>query len=126
MQESGTQGECQQQNETDRGQSSVGDGLAFALRGAGLGAMPTSVQKAMFEGPVLRQIVPAVVLLFPAVMAEPAHQRGGKGLRIERSDPEPFVLRGFRFKLAASIMILRELLLRSYDPYGLRVIDGER
>src|SRR5205807_3516076 len=33
--------------------------------------------------------VPAVVLLFPAVMTEPTNQRGGKGLRIQRGNPEP-------------------------------------
>ena len=57
-----------------------------------LGAVPAGVEKAMFESPVLSQIIPAVVLLLPAVMAEPAHQGGGRGLCLQRGNPEPFVL----------------------------------
>jgi|HubBroStandDraft_6_1064221.scaffolds.fasta_scaffold311576_2 hypothetical protein len=56
--------ECQQQNETDSGQSAVGDRVALTLLGAGLWAVPASVQEAMLEGPVLSQIIPAVVFLF--------------------------------------------------------------
>ena len=74
--------ECQQQDQRDCGQSPVGDWRALALRGSALGAMPTSMEKAMPEGPVLRQIIPAIVLQFPPVMAQPSHQRGGKGLSI--------------------------------------------
>ena len=34
-----------------------------------LRAMAAGMQKAMLESPILRQIIPAVVLLFPAVVA---------------------------------------------------------
>src|SRR5450759_37615 len=124
--ESGAQRECQQQNERDGSQSPVGDRLALALFGIRFWAVPAGVQKTMLEGPVLRQIVPAVVLLFPAVMTEPAHQSGGKCLRIQGSDPEPFVLGGFWLKFATAVMILRKLLFGPHDPNGLRVIGGER
>src|SRR6266700_6053469 len=33
--------------------------------------MPASVQKAMFECPVLGQVIPAVVFQFPAIMPQP-------------------------------------------------------
>jgi hypothetical protein len=42
----------------------------------------------MFESPVLSQVVPAVILLFPSVMTQSAYQSGGKRLAIERRDPE--------------------------------------
>ena len=78
MDESGTEREGQQQNERDRGQSAVGDRLAFAVFGMRLGAMPAGMEKALLESPVLSEIVPPMVLLFPTVVAEPPHQRGGK------------------------------------------------
>ena len=98
----------------------------LTLLGGDLGAVPAGVQKAMFEGPVLSQIVPAVVLQFPAVMAEPTHQRGGKGMGIQSRNPEPFVLGRFGLQLAPTVMVLRELLFGPHDPYRLRVIGGER
>jgi hypothetical protein len=79
MDESGAERERQKQNERDCGQSPVGNRFARTFRGADLGAAPAGVEEARLESPVLSQIVPTVVLLFPAVMAEPAHQRGGKG-----------------------------------------------
>ena len=88
--------------------------------------MPAGVEKAMLESPVLSQIVPTVVLLFPAAMAELAYQRGGKGLLIQSRNPEPFVLGRFRLKLAAAVMVLCQLLFGSHDPYRLRMIGGER
>jgi N-acyl-D-aspartate/D-glutamate deacylase len=57
------------------------DRFALALCVMRLRAIAASMQKTMLQSPILRQIIPAVVLLFPAVVAEPAHQRGGKGLQ---------------------------------------------
>src|SRR5678816_960656 len=103
MDESVAERERQQQKERDCGQSLVGNRFALRFGGGDFGAMPAGVEKAMLEGPVLSQIVPAVVLLFPAAMAEPAYQRGGKGLLIQSRNPEPFVLGGFRLKLAPAV-----------------------
>src|SRR6266487_1057457 len=126
MDEGGAERERQQDNERDCGQSLVGNGLGLTVPRVDLGAVPASVEKAMLEGPVLSQIVPTVVLLFPAAMAEPAYQRGGKGLLIQSRNPEPFVLGRFRLKLAPAVMVLCELLFGPHDPYGLRVLGGER
>ncbi len=87
--------------------------------------MPAGVQKTVFEGPVLSQIVPAVVLLLPAVMTQLAYQGGGKSFRIERRDPEPFMFGGFGREFAPAVVILRKRLFGSHDPYGLGIIDGE-
>src|SRR5258708_4699090 len=102
MNESRGERECQDENESGGSQSPVGQRLALALFGIGFGAVPAGVQKTMLEGPVLSQVVPAVVLLFPAVMTEPAHESGGKCLRIQRGNPEPFVLGGFWSKFATA------------------------
>ena len=97
-------------------------GRAFSLRGAGWRTGPAGVQKAVFEGPVLSQIVPAVILLLPAIVTKPAYHCRGKGLRIERRNPEPFVFRGFRRKFAPAVAILCKRLFRAHDADGLRVI----
>jgi hypothetical protein len=72
--------------------------------------MPTSVQKIMFERPVLCQIVPVIVFLFPPRMTELAHNSGGDRLSIQRGDPKPFVRGGFGLEFAVPVMILRQLL----------------
>ena len=68
----GAQREGQQQNEGDGGQLTVIDGLTVAVFGNGLSAMSAGVQKAMLKRPMLSEIVPAVVLQNPTIMAEPA------------------------------------------------------
>src|SRR5882724_110505 len=88
--------------------------------------MPAGVQKAMFEGPVLGQVVPAIILLLPAIVAKPAYDFGGERFRIQRSDPEPFVFRSFRRELIPSIMILRERFFGTHDPDGLRIVGRKR
>ena len=82
----GAQREGQQQNEGDGGQLTVIDGLTVAVFGNGLSAMSAGVQKAMLKRPMLSEIVPAVVLQNPTIMAEPAHLGSGKGLAVERGD----------------------------------------
>jgi len=84
--------------------------------------MATGVQKTMLQGPVLGQIVPPIVFLLPALMAQLTYQGGREGLRHQRANPEPFVIGSFGLKLAASVVILSQLLLGTYDPYGLGVI----
>jgi hypothetical protein len=70
----GAQREGQQQNEGDGGQPTVIDGLTVAVCGKGLSAMSAGVQKAMLKRPMLSEIVPAVVLQNPTIMAEPGRR----------------------------------------------------
>jgi hypothetical protein len=70
--------------------------------------VPAGVQKAVLEGPVLREIVPPVVLQFPTVMTESADLVGGKCLRVQGGNPEPFVGGGFGLELTLTVMILGE------------------
>src|SRR6516162_3524594 len=72
----GAQREGQQQNEGDGGQPTVIDWLTVAVFGNGLSAMSAGVQKAMLKRPMLSEIVPAVVLQNPTIMAEPAVDPG--------------------------------------------------
>ena len=99
--ESRAQGEGQQEDERDGGQPTVRNRLAPALGRTLARTVAAGVQKAMLESPVLGEIIPPVVLLFPARMAESAHEPGGKGLRAQGGRPEPFLSRGFRLPLAA-------------------------
>ena len=70
----GAQREGQQQNEGDGGQLTVIDGLTVAVFGNGLSAMSAGVQKTMLKRPMLSEIVPAVVLQNPTIMAEPGRR----------------------------------------------------
>ena len=104
----------------------VGNRLAPAVGGTSLGAVTASVQKAMLEGPVLGEIIPAVVLQFPTVMTQSAHLVGGKCLRVQGGDPESFVGGGLGLELALPVMILGNRLFGSNDPHWLRVVSRER
>ena len=64
------QGEGQQHDESDGGQTTVGDRLSLAVVGDRLGTMPAGVQETVLESPILGEIIPAVVFLFPAIMTE--------------------------------------------------------
>ena len=65
--------------------------------------MPAGVNKAVFESPVLSEVVPAVILLLSALVAERAHHCRGKHFGIERVDPQPFMFAGFRREFSAAI-----------------------
>src|SRR5215831_10996967 len=105
MQKSRTKNKSEQQNQTDSGESAISNELELAVICSGAWAVTTGMQKSMPEGPVLREIVPAVVLLFPAGMTEAPHQRCRERLCVQGSDPEPFMLRGFGCELPASVML---------------------
>lgn len=124
--ESRAQGEGDQQNQGDRGQTMVGDGLALAGRWAARWAVAASVEEAMLEVPVLGKIHPAVVLVFPTGMAEATHDRSGKG-HGHGGNPNPFLASRFRLLLLAAVMPLGQPLLSADDPQGLRMIlpEGE-
>ena len=91
-----------------------------------MGPVSAGVEKAMLEGPVLRKIIPPVVLQFPTVMTESAHLVGGKCLRVQGGNPEPFVGGGFGLELALTVMILGECLFGSNDSNGVRVVTRKR
>ena len=84
------------------------------------------MQKAVLEGPMLGQIHPAVVLIFPAVVAHAADDQRGEGLGLQGGYPEPLVSCGFRLEAALAVMILGEGLFGSDHPDGLGVILRER
>src|SRR6266571_2083889 len=65
------------------------------------------VQKTVFEGPVLRQMIPAIVLQEPSIMTQAAHFDSGKRLGIEGGDPKPFMRGLFRFLLTLAVMVHR-------------------
>ena len=88
--------------------------------------MPGSVEKTMLERPVLGQVVPAIVFLFPAVMAELTDQLCGECLRVQRGNPEPFVVGGLGLELAPAIVILCNRLFGSDDADRPRVIGRKR
>jgi len=116
----------QPQNKGDGGQPTVIDGLTVAVFGNLLRAMSAGVQKAMLKRPMLSEIVPAVVLQNPTIMAEPAHHRSGKGLGVERGDPEPFVRSLLGLKLAFAVMVFGEGFFRTGDTDQAWVGAGER
>ena len=77
-------GERDQKNPGDGCEALVGDQLPLS-RGEGLfGAVPASVEKSVFESPMLGQIHPAVVLILPAAVPQLADSRSGKYLLGER------------------------------------------
>ena len=90
--ESRAPGEGHQQNQGDRRQTLVGDPFSLSGSVAAFGAVAASMEEALLESPMRGEIHPAVVLLFPAVVAEAADDRSGKGLGRQPGDPKPFLI----------------------------------
>jgi len=67
--ESRAPGEGHQQNQGDRRQTLVGDPFSLSGSVAAFGAVAASMEEALLESPMRGEIHPAVVLLFPAVVA---------------------------------------------------------
>ena len=78
----------------------------------------------MLESPVLGEVHPAVVLVFPAVVAEAADDRSGKGLGGQRGDPKPFVISLMRGQFSLPIVVSFQHLFGADHPHGLRVDRG--
>jgi len=96
-------GERDQKNPGDGCEALVGDQLPLS-RGEGLfGAVPASVEKSVFESPMLGQIHPAVVLILPAAVPQLADDPSGKGLLGQGGDPEPFVVGGMRSQFSFAV-----------------------
>ena len=79
------QAEGDEENEGDGRQALVGDEFSLPRGACALGAVTASVEETMLAGPMRGQIHPAVVLVFPAVVAEAADDRSGKGLGRQRA-----------------------------------------
>ena len=88
--------------------------------------MFTGMQESMFQGPILGEIVPAVVLHFPTGMAQATNLGSGEGGGRQGADPKPFLGGGLRLGPAPSIMSLGHLLLGADYPHGLRMMLGKR
>lgn len=123
---SGTQRKGQQENQSDGGQTPIGYRLALALIGGGLGTVPAGVQKAVFESPVLGQIIPAIVLQLPAVMTQAANLGRGESQGIERRDPQPFVRSLFLLELTSAVMLLRDHFFGADHAHQARILPRER
>src|SRR5215475_6572593 len=85
--------------------------------------MLTGVKEPMLESPVLAQVHPPVVFLFPTAMTELANHRRGKGGLRQSRDPQPFVIRTIPAALALAITIPFQDLLRADHTHRLRVVD---
>src|SRR5208337_517865 len=90
------------------------------------GTMFTSMQESMFQGPILGEVVPAVVFHFPTGMAQATNQGSGEGGGRQGADPKPFMGGGLRLRPAPPVMSLGHLLLGADHPHGLRMILGKR
>ena len=77
--------------------------------------MPTGVEKTMFECPVLRKIVPSLVLQNPPIVPELAHLGTGKCFGIERGDPKPFVRGLLGLQRAFAVMIFSQGFFGTQD-----------
>ena len=97
------------------------------------GAVLTSMQKSVLERPVLREIVPSIVFVLPAVMAKtnalstlaPADLWGGKDFGVQRGNPHPLVSGGLGNQLPAAVMILCDFFLGPDHCHRLRIIFSE-
>ena len=64
--------------------------MTFAIRGSVFGAMPTSMQEAVLERPVLGEIIPTIILVSPTKMPELPDEGSGKYLVLSmESRPTP-------------------------------------
>ena len=77
-----------------RRQSTIGCGLQLAVRSDGVGSMLAGIQKTGLEGPALGEIVPPVILVFPAGMSELPDKLGGEGMVLQSADPGPLLPSG--------------------------------
>ena len=84
------------------------------------------MHKIVFECPVLRQVHPAVVFLFPAVVTQAADLGSGKHAGLQRGSPHPFLFGGMGRQFSLTITVARELLFGAHDPNRAGMIDEER
>jgi hypothetical protein len=87
--------------------------------------MLAGMQKAMLERPILGQIVPAVVFVFPASMPQRPNLLARKGARVQGGDPHPGVLCSLGNSLLAAAVIGGDIFFGTDHPHGLRVILAE-
>jgi hypothetical protein len=87
--------------------------------------MFAGVQESVLESPVLGEVVPAVVFVFPAVVSQTADQRGGKCLGIQGGDSHPLVIGGLGLETALTTMLLGDPFPRVHHARGSGMIVGE-
>jgi len=87
--------------------------------------MPTGVHKTMLQRPVLRKIIPSIVLQNPPIVTESAHLGAGKCFGIERGDPKPFVRGLLGLKLAFAVVIFSQSFFGTEDTDQSRVFTGK-
>ena len=68
--------------------------MQLAVRSDGVGSMLTGIQKTVLEGPALSEIVPPVILFFPAGMSGLPDKLGGEGMVLLSADPGPLLPSG--------------------------------
>ena len=123
--ESRAPGEGHQQNQGDRRQTLVGDPFSLSGSVAAFGAVAASMEEALLESPMRGEIHPAVVLLFPAVVAEAADDRSGKGLGRQPGDPKPFLIGRLGGQFSLPIAVALQDLLGADDADRLRVVERQ-
>ena len=94
--------------------------------GAIAGAVTAGMEEAVGERPVLREVIPAIVLDFPAAVPQLPDQGSGEDLRVQRIQPNPSVLGGLGLQVAMPVVLLGDALLRPQDPDRLGIVVGER
>ena len=80
----------------------------------------------MLESPVLGQIHPAVIFVFPPLVAQLTNGFAGEGRGWQGRNPKPFVIRGVYLALALVEAIPLQDFLGADHTHGPRIIDAER
>src|ERR1700683_770625 len=120
-----TQGKRDKTNQGDSSQTVVGD-QCWLAGGVGLfGAVPASMEKAVFESPMFRQVHPTVVLILPAAVSQLADNRSGKYLFGQGGEPKPFVVGGVRRQFSFAVTIAIQHLFGADHPHRFGVVDRE-
>jgi len=89
--EGGKQGEADAEDQGDDRQSVVGHRLGT---GAIAGPVTAGMQKAVRERPVLGEVIPSIVLDFPAAVPQLPDQGAGEDLRVQGIQPYPSMIGG--------------------------------
>ena len=79
--------------------------------GAIWGPVTAGMQEAVRERPVLREVVPALVLDFPAPMSPLPDEGSGEDLGVQRIHPNPLLIGGLGLQATAPVVLLGDALL---------------
>jgi len=120
--EGGKQGEAEAKDQGDDRQSVVGHRLGT---GAIWGPVAAGMEQAVRERPVLREVVPALVLDFPAAVSPLPDEGSGEDLGVQRLHPNPLLIGGLGLQATAPVVLLGDALLQAQDLDRLGMIVGE-